>query len=129
MQLRRYPKDYRQKPESVDSSEFIAFWADSKLVMAMDKQGVEWLLMGGFTLQKIEAGDDDVIRTHRGALVRINAVDRYMSRHYPDKTNPERYCTVHGREFPVSRGYKSNFEYTFQDQVSRHGFIRTAVAA
>lgn len=128
MELRRYRKNYRLKPEAVDSSVFVAFWADDKFVRGLDAEGVEWLLFGDHTLKEIEAHAPGFTRIHRGAIVSVAAIDRLMSRTPEGKKAPEHYCVVGGRELPVSRSCKSALYYQYRAHVSEHGFKAAAAA-
>lgn len=128
MQLRRYRKNYRLRPEAVESSVFVAFWADDKFVRGLDAEGVEWLMHGQHTLKEIESGTTGFTRIHRGAIVSMAAVDRLMSRPPVGKKAPEHYCVVRGRELPVSRSCKSAVYFQYRAHVSEHGF-KAAVAA
>jgi hypothetical protein len=107
MQLRRYRKNWHRRPEKVDSSVFVAFWADQKFVSALDADGVEWLLTGKHTLKDIEAGDSGLVRIHRASLVRVEAVEGLTSRNERRKNQSsftrDHFCLVGGREFSVSR--------------------------
>lgn len=129
MELRRYRKNHKLKPETVDSSEFVAFWSDTKFVCALDRQGVEWMLHSDFSLQKVEAGVPELVRCHRGVLVRMNAVDRLITHRRPGKRHPGHYCVVNGKEFAVSRHQKDAFHYQYRTHVAQHGFMPAAVAA
>lgn len=129
MELRRYRKNHRLKPESVDSSVFVAIWADCKFVHGLDEEGVEWMLCGGYTLKEIETGTTEFTRVHRGVLVAVAAVDRLMSTTPPDQVAPKHYCTVRGREFPVSRRFKPSLHRKYRAHVAQRGFTTPAVAA
>lgn len=110
MQVRRYRKNWHRRPEKIDSSVFVALWADQKYVSALDADGVEWMLVGKHTLQEIEAGDSGLTRIHRGTLVRIEAIQSLSTRNErvigKRSTTRDHYCLVGGREFIVSRKCK-----------------------
>jgi len=107
MLLRRYRKNWRRRPEKIDSSLFVAFWGDEKFVSALDVDGVEWMLVGKHTLKEIEAGDAGLTRIHRGTLVRIEAVQGLVTRnervHGVRSRARDHFCLIGGREFIVSR--------------------------
>ncbi|WP_426237543.1 hypothetical protein [Pseudomonas sp. TWP3-2] len=111
MELRRYRKNWHRRPEKVDSSMFVAFWADQKFVSALDAEGVEWLLAGKDTLKSIEAGDPSLTRIHRGTLARVEAFERLGARNLRRTGlrayTRDNYCRIAGREFAISRKCKS----------------------
>ncbi len=127
MELRRHCPG-RHRTEAVQSTEFVAFWAEDKAIIAMDHRGTEWRLAGRVTLKEIEAGVTGFARAHRRALVRVASVDRLMSR---IGQVPEHYCVLLGREFPVSIAHKSSLQYQYRAMAAQHGFsaLGTAVAA
>ncbi|MBV4524370.1 hypothetical protein KVG88_30310 [Pseudomonas sp. SWRI74] len=128
MELRRYRKNHRLRAEKVDSSVFVAFWADDKYVHALDRDGVEWMLCGKHSIKEIEAGDPRVTRAHRSSLVRVSAIDRVMSRNELRKNKPDYFCVVGGREFGVSRTCRPTLYAQYRAYVAEHGFV-PAVAA
>ncbi|MFJ3487102.1 hypothetical protein ACIPL1_27340 [Pseudomonas sp. NPDC090202] len=129
MKLRRYAHSHGIKVQRVDATEFVAFWSGDKQVHAMDANGKEWRLFSDVTLQMIEKGVTGLIRAHRGTLLRLEVVDRVMVRHVPGNKHAEHFCTVGGREFGISRKYKSAFYYAYHTHVAQHGFASMAVAA
>jgi hypothetical protein len=128
MELRRYRKNHRLKPEIVESSVFVAFWAEDKAVFGLDAEGVEWMLCSEFTLRVLESGDKGLTRTHRSSLVRVEAVDRTMQRPNPTNRHHEAYCVIFGREFSISRACKNTFFFRYHAHVSEHGFATAAAA-
>ncbi len=129
MNLKRYSKNPRARAETVDSSVFVAFWADTKLVMALDRAGVEWLLPHEYTLKNIEAGDSTLTRIHRNALVRVDEVERIYSRIAPHTHHPVHLCDVGGRKMSVSRRYKSDFQTEYRGHIEAHGYKSRGVSA
>lgn len=109
MEIKRYKKTRNSRghyeAETCDSSEFVAFWTDSKYVSARDRAGAEWLLVTGYALRDIEAGTaaDGIIRIHHSRLVRRDCIDSY---HYVQpKGSAAGYgvAVVGGYEYRVSR--------------------------
>ena len=129
MEIRRYTKNHLAKPELVDSSVFIAFWAEDKYVMGMDAKGQSWMLTQDITLQRIEREAPGVMRVHRKAVVRVGAIERLATRSFPAKKYLDHYCTVKGRELPISRRHKLAVYIAYQNQAARPGFVSMAVAA
>ncbi|MDF2792310.1 MAG: hypothetical protein K0S85_63 [Pseudomonas orientalis] len=123
MEVRRYRKNWHRRPEKVDSSVFVAFWADDKYVSALDVDGVEWMLTGDHALKLIEAGDQGLVRIHRASLVRVAAIESLSARNErrtkPRAVTRDYFCQVGGREFPISRKCKKA-TYT------RHGEFHAA---
>lgn len=132
MQLRRYRKNWRRRPEKVDSSVFVAFWADEKFVSAIDTDGVEWMLTGKHTLKEIEAGDTGLVRIHRASLVRVEAVEGLTARNERRKNQKsftrDHFCLVGGREFAVSRRGKDEIYPRYASHLGQQD-LPSAVAA
>lgn len=109
--------------EAVHSSEFVAFWANSGAVVALDLKGMEWRLAGRLSLKGIEAAVDGFARAHRRALVRISAVDRLMAR-----DGQGHYCVLLGREFPVSGAHRPGLQSQYRALAAKNGFSNLGVA-
>ena len=110
MYLMRYTKRAeatKLKFKRRDSSEFVAFWSDSKYVFALDMHGEEWMLTHHHTLIDIEEGDSGLVRTHRGILVRGDAIERVVVGPIRSGGILQCRCIVRGREFVVSRRFRT----------------------
>ncbi|WP_122558502.1 hypothetical protein [Pseudomonas viridiflava] len=108
MQVTRYVRHTPGMPaETVDSSEFVVFWAEDKYVSALDVHGVEWLLKTPKTLGEVDKGDTAFIRIHRNARIRPDAVE-FVKRAPCNSgdTHLKSTCSIRGREFAISRRYQ-----------------------
>ncbi len=111
MRLRRYRK-VDDEPGKFglawcNSSDFVAFWSDSKYVCGRDRDGKEWLLQGGLTLQKIADGDEGLTRIHRNCLVRSDAVESV--RNATPANTMMRALLILGHEYECSRRYRQRW--------------------
>ncbi|WP_248132045.1 LytTR family transcriptional regulator DNA-binding domain-containing protein [Pseudomonas sp. B329] len=123
MELHRYRKNHRLKPEKVEASEFTVFWADHKFVCGLDADGVEWLFIDGHTLKQILANTLGFVRIHRRMIVKISAIDCFVAR-TPLGGNRETYCMIGERELQISRQCRS----TVKNQYKLHLLARNAIA-
>lgn len=109
MKLRRYKKvieDGRYRMEECDSSDFVAFWSDTKYTCGRDHDGVEWLLYGGHTLLAIEAGAEGFTRISRSTLVRIAAIDAVRDVSPEGMPGVSRVFIAGGHEYVSSRRHR-----------------------
>ncbi|TLG90259.1 LytTR family transcriptional regulator [Pseudomonas edaphica] len=117
MELHRYSKNHRLKPEQVEASEFIIFWAEHKFVCGLDADGVEWLLVDGHTLKEILANTLGFVRIHRRMIVKVDAIDHLVARTPPGGSR-ETYCMVGERELQISRQCRSGVKAQYRLSVS-----------
>jgi len=109
MRLRRYRKAATRGDgragmwEECEASDFVAFWSDTKYVMARDAEGAEWLLESGLSLLKIEEEADGLARIGRDCLVRVEAIEAVRNRANHEETGTERVFVVGGHAYKSSR--------------------------
>jgi len=118
MELRRYTKNYHEKPETVSAYAFVAFWADDKYIHGLDREGEVWLLKGGHTLKEIEANTAGLARIHRRAIIRLDAIAHLVTR-TPPGGSFSAYCMVGGEEFKVSRKCRPTIQALHAAHVSK----------
>lgn len=122
MELHRYRKNHRLKPEKVEASAFIVFWADHKFVCGLDAGGVEWLFIDGHTLKEILANTVGFVRIHRRMIVKVSAIDHFVAR-TPPGGNRETYCMIGERELQISRQCRSTVKNEYKLYMSAHRAI------
>lgn len=109
MKLKRYKKvieNGRYHTEECDSSDFVAFWADTKYTCARDRDGVEWLMHADHSLVNIEAGAEGLTRISRSTLVRIEAIEAVRDVPTEGVALTPRILIAGGYEYRTSRRHR-----------------------